>query len=654
MKKITFLLIFPFLSLAQKPILITSPNKQIEFELKVLPENLTFSIKHKNLRIVEESPLGLRFDSGNFQENLQLGKVVFSTKKEEYDLIVGKNRHVNEVFNEAIVPLTEKTPPYRHINLTIRIFNDGLGFRYEVPLQKNWTSYRILEENTAFQIAPNAIAHSLQFDNYTTSHEGFYVTQNFSAIPENKLLDLPATFEIANKTYLAITEAAVRDFAGLYLQRDKNKLVSKLSPLPNQASVKVIANLPHKTPWRVLLISDNIGDLIKSNLLTNLNEPCKLKETDWIKPGKTTFTWWNGNIIKDLDFQPGNNFQTNKFYIDFASENNLQFHSIYGYSLQPWYLDDGMNFGTPGPHTDVTKSVASLNMPEICEYAKSKNVGIHLWVNWKALYPQLEEAFALYEKWGIKGLMVDFMDRDDQEMINIQEEILQKAGNHHLFIQFHGCSKPSGLSRTYPNEFTREATLNYESYKWGHSINANHDITMPFTRLLAGPTDYHLGGFRSLPTAEHKIQFTNPFVTSTRVHMLAMYVVLESYLGMVCDTPMAYEGQEGFDWIQKIPTTWDETKVPFAKINEYVCIARRKNEDWFMGTITNQDERKLEIKLDFLSDGNYIAHQYSDAKDSNIQANHLVKLETKVTKNSVISLELAQDGGNVVFFEKEK
>ena len=250
----------------------------------------------------------------------------------------------------------------------------------------------------------------------------------------------------------------------------------------------------------------------------------------------------------------GNNFPTNKYYIDFAARNGLDFHSIYGYAEQPWYTDDGTWFGFPGENSDITKPVSSLNMQEICDYAKSQGVQIHLWTNWKPLYAKIDEAFALFEKWGVVGMMIDFMDRDDQEMIRIQEEFLAKAAKHHLFVQFHGSSKPSGLHRTYPNEFTREGTLNYENFKGCMVTTADHDISMPFTRLLAGAADYHLGGFRALPKDKFKIQQSNPYVTSTRCHMLAMYVVLESYLGMICDTPEAYEGQPGFEFLQTFRT----------------------------------------------------------------------------------------------------
>jgi alpha-glucosidase len=393
-----------------------------------------------------------------------------------------------------------------------------------------------------------------------------------------------------------------------------------------------------------------MGALVESNILTNLNEPCKINDTSWIKPGKTTFTWWNGNMVPDTNFSPGNNFLTNKYYIDFASANALQYHAIYGYAEQPWYTDNGFDFGTPGPDADVTRSIRPLDVKAICDYAESKGIGIYVWVNWKALYARLDSALEQFDQWGIRGMMVDFMDRDDQEMINIQEEILAKAAGHRMFVQFHGSCKPSGLHRTYPNEFTREGTLNYEVYKWDTIVDADHDISIPFTRLLAGPTDYHLGGFRSVPKSQFKIHYTHPLVTSTRCHMLAMYVVLESYLSMVADVPEAYKNEPGFEFIRSVPTVWDEIKVPDAVVNEYIIVARRKNGVWYAGALNNSAARTMDLSLDFLGDGQFKATIWHDAGDAMVNPNHLVKEERIVTSKDTIHLQLAVDGGAVMCF----
>lgn len=651
MKKVTvfsvlLMLVMGNLSLfARKSVQLTSPDGKLKFSLTLEKTCPVYDIHYQNQVLIQNSPLSFVFDNGAFGEGLKMNKPVFGTKEETYELMVGKSKTVRSFSKEAIIPLEETTAPFRKINLVIRAFNDGIAFRYEFPEQPNWKSYVMYEENTTFNVVGNPRFLGMYLPSYQTSHEATYSHVEYEDIKERTLMDMPALFEYPNHIFMAVTEAAVRDYAGMYLWKENGILQGKLSPKLNQEQIKVEASLPHRSPWRVFMISDRIGTLIESDLLTNLNEPCKIEDTSWIKPGKTTFTWWNGNVTPDTTFLGGNNFPTNKYYIDFAARNGLDFHSVYGYAEQPWYTDDGPWFGFPGENSDITKPVSSLNMQEICDYAKSQGIRIHLWANWKPLYAKIDEAFALFEKWGVAGMMIDFMDRDDQEMIRIQEEFLEKAAKHHLFVQFHGSSKPSGLHRTYPNEFTREGTLNYENFKGGMVTTADHDISMPFTRLLAGAADYHLGGFRALPKDKFKIQQRNPYVTSTRCHMLAMYVVLESYLGMICDTPEAYEGQPGFEFLQTVPTTWDKTVVPDASVNEYIAIARKQGEDWYVGAINNSQARKVEIALDFLGKGSYKVTLYKDAKDTDTNPNHLVKETLTVTAKDKITLSLASDGG---------
>ncbi len=651
MKKVTvfsialFLIIGNLSLFARKSVQLTSPNGKLKFSLTLEREHPVYDIQYQKQVLVQNSPLSLVFDNGAFGEGLKINKPVFSTKEETYELIVGKSKTVHSLSKEVIIPLEETTTPFRKINLVVRAFNDGIAFRYEFPEQPNWKSYVMYDENTTFNVVNNPKFLGMYLPSYQTSHEATYSHVNYEEIKEQNLMDMPALFEFPNHIFMAITEAAVRDYAGMYLWKENGLLQGKLSPKLHQEQIKVEASLPHRSPWRVFMISDRVGTLIESDLLTNLNEPCKIEDTSWIKPGKTTFTWWNGNVTPDTTFLGGNNFPTNKYYIDFAARNGLDYHSVYGYAEQPWYTDDGPWFGFPGENSDITKPVSSLNMQEICDYAKSQGIQIHLWTNWKPLYAKIDEAFALFEKWGVVGMMIDFMDRDDQEMIRIQEEFLAKAAKHHLFVQFHGSSKPSGLHRTYPNEFTREGTLNYENFKGSMVTTADHDISMPFTRLLAGATDYHLGGFRALPRDKFKIQQSNPYVTSTRCHMLAMYVVLESYLGMICDTPAAYEGQPGFEFLQTIPTTWDKTVVLDASVNEYVTIARKHGDDWYVGAINNSQARNVEMPLDFLGKGNYKVTLYKDAKDTDTNPNHLVKETLTVTAKDKILLPLASDGG---------
>lgn len=646
-------LFFTHFLFAQKEVRLQSPDGNIIFKLMANEKIPVYSVTFKRSKLIENSSLNINIEGYGVMQKTFINKTpVFKEVNEIYKLIVGKASLVNNHYRQVIIPLCDRLNVSYCIDVEVRVFNDGIAFRYLFPKQNANTSFALLDENTQFKFTSDPIVKALPLPDFTTSHEGFYITMPLSRIKEDTLLDMPALFQFRKKTFMAITEAALLDYAGMYLVKHNGILGSQLSPLPNQTPFKVKATLPHKSPWRVMLIGDRIGSLIESNIITNLNEPTAIKDVSWIKTGTTTFPWWNGTIIPD-SIKGGNNFKTNKYYIDFCAVNNIKYHTVVEYGGHEWYTNDGEGY-QPGKNFDITKPVPGLDMQQVCDYGKQKNVGIRVWTHWKALYPKLDEAFALFEKWGIAGLMVDFMDRDDQEMVNIQTEILQKAAAHHLHIQFHGAYKPTGLSRTYPNEFTREGVMNYEYNKWEKFVTPDTDIDIPFTRMLAGSTDYHLGGFRALPPSKFIIQDRKPYVMGTRCHMLAMYVVLENYQGMICDNPDAYIGQPGFEVLQHIPTVWDETKVTAAEAGKYISIARRKNDSWYIGTITNNTARKIKINLRFLPAGKYTAEIYSDAPDANENADHITKQTIVVDKNTTLKPLLAAGGGNIIILNKFK
>ena len=652
---------------AGKSIGLSSPDGHIHFTFRLTDSLPEYSVSFNGVSLIDRSPLSLTFEgSGEFGRALMAQAPIFKDGEDQYELVVGKISAVHDFYREVEIPLQERggqgpSGPGRRVNFIVRVFNDGLAFRYVFPRQANWGSYSLTDENTNFRLSGDPVLLAPFLPDYTTSHEHRYTRLPFSQVRPDTLMDMPVFLEFPGPVYAAITEARLVDYAGMYLVRHNGTLKSELSPLPGQVmpgdgprpgagrgtTVKVKATLPHQTPWRVLLIGTRPGALIESNMITDLNDPCAITDLSWLRPGKTDFHWWNGDIVPDTTFAPGINFETDQYYIDFCARNGIQYHTVIGYGGIAWYTNDGVSYDA-GPHADVTRPVPGLDMQQICDYAKQKGVGIRVWVHWKALYPMLDKAFGQFEKWGIVGMMVDFMDRDDQQMVNIQTEILQKAARHHLHIQFHGAYKPTGLSRTYPNELTREGTLNYENDKWNNPISPEDDLNVVFTRLLAGPTDYHLGGFRAATREGYKPQITHPFVLGTRCHMLAMYVVLESYLGMVCDNPAAYEGQDGFDFLKIVPTTWDETRVPEAIPGQRVTIARRKGDEWFVGTINNSVAREVSLPLNFLPAGDYVATIYSDAPDAAQSPDHLLVETRTLHSRDSLTLRLAPGGGQAM------
>ena len=655
MRTLTALLLFgvSLTTFAQQPIRVTSPDGQIVFSFRLTKTAPTYQVTFGGKTLVEESELTLTFrETGLFGPNLTVGKPTTRLIDEPYTLVVGKAKTVRNHCREAVIPLSERGGAKRQINLVVRVFNDGLGIRYQFPKQPGWTSYTLTNENTSFRLAGNPLVRALFLPSSTTSHEGPYTTIRLDAIKADTLLDMPALVEFPDKTFLAIAEANLVDYAGMYLvkrcDRSGNLILrSQLSPLPGDTAALVKANLPHQTPWRVLLIGDRPGALLESNILTSLSDPSPVADWSWLKPGKTTFPWWNGNVTPDTTFAPGNNFETQKYYIDFAADNHIEYHSVVEYGGHEWYVNDGAGF-VPGPNVNAARAVPGLDMQQVCDYAKKRGVGVRVWTYWSAVYPKLEEVFAQYETWGLSGLMVDFMDRNDQEMVRIQNEILESAARHKLHIQFHGAYPPNGRHRTWPNELTREATLNYETSKWSGLDTPDHDVAMCFTRLLAGPMDMHLGGFRAVPDSNYKIQYTRPLMHGTRAHQMAMHVVTESFLGMLADFPDAYTGQPGFQFLTQVPTVWDETRVLNAEVGHYLTTARRSGTDWYIGTVNNATARDITISLDFLPDGSYTAERYADAPDVAKYPNHVTQQTQSVSRGSTLAIRLAAGGGQVM------
>jgi alpha-glucosidase len=465
-----------------------------------------------------------------------------------------------------------------------------------------------------------------------------------SGIHAGSLVALPLLMELPGVAWAAITEADIENYAGMYLQhsgRDARVLTAKLSPSVDHAGLAVLANAPMNSPWRVIMIADQPGRLIESNIVINLNPPSAIADTSWIKPGKTSWDWWSGSYAEGVNFKPGMNTATMEHYVDFSSASGMPYMLI----------DAGWSKKGGGPNdsgSDLTQTSPEIDMPAILEHAKAKNVRIWLWAHWSDIERQMDDAFPLFEKWGIAGVKIDFMNRDDQWMVNYYHRVVQKAAQHHLMIDFHGAYKPDGMRRTWPNLITREGVMGLEYSKWSARITPDHNVMLPFTRMLAGPMDYTPGGFNNVTRAEFEPRMTKPMVMGTRAHELALYVVFESGLQMVSDYPEAYQGQKDFDFIRAVPNVWDETRVVTGRPGEYVSIARRRGRDWYLGSITGWRANDLEIPLEFLGKGDFIAEIYSDAADADANPKHTAREEKRVNAGTVLRVKMASGGGQAV------
>jgi alpha-glucosidase len=411
----------------------------------------------------------------------------------------------------------------------------------------------------------------------------------------------------------------------------------------------VNASKGFKSPWRLIMMGDNEGKLIESNLVDALAGPSRLPDTSWIKPGLSAWDWWNGNAFplpakyRGIGPNAAINTDTYKHYIDFASDLGLEYLLI----------DEGWSVGStiePDPAADVTRAKPQVDIEELVRYGRAKGIGLLVWVQWEQLDRQMDDALATYAAWGLKGIKVDFMDRNDQEMVNWYHRLLSKAAAKRLMVDLHGAYPPNGLSRTYPNYVTQEGVLGAEYNKWSRRVTAKHNVTLAFTRGLLGAMDYTPGGFRHSTPKEFpsRQQFAEPYVMTTRGAALAMYVVYESPLQMVSDTPAAYRTadggwQPGVDFIRMVPTSWDETRFIAGSIDEYVLIARRSGETWYVGGMSVAPKR-IDIPLEFLDSGSFVATKWQDGgTPSTVSIS-----STDATRTGTIALEMAANGGGVI------
>ena len=632
---------------------VPSPDGDLVISVSNETGQLLLSVDYKGENLIAPSPIGIEFEEGSFGDGVKMTSGKKERVIDDYDMPVGKASHVHSISNQRVVSLT--APDGRKVDIALRAFDDGVAFRYLFPKQEGIDSLRIRGEKMELRPVGDPVLKAMYLPGLICSHEAPYTTLRLSGHNTGKTADMPVLLSYDSGKYLALTEAMVVDFAGMRVKAENSVIEGCLTPRMDNPELSVIADLPHRSPWRVFMVSDRMGALMESNILTTLCDPCEETDLSWIKPGKATWPWWNGYQcspearIGDLQTV---NYNLSKEYIDFCVANGIEYHSISGILNSEgnevvWYAKVDRVPGAPGDGDCPTETYPGFDIKPICDYAKQKGVDMRVWVHWDALRNDIEGSFRLFQELGIKGMMVDFMDRDDQEMIEYQERVLQLAMKYHLHIQFHGASKPSGLQRTYPCEYTRENTLNYEVYKWDHArqMGADHDLNMPVTRCLAGPADYHLGGFLSLPYDQYKVSPLHPYVTSTRCHMLAMYVVLESALQLVSDAPANYEGQPGFEFIREVPTAWDETRILKAEVDEYVVTARRKGDNWYVGAIGNHSAKDISIPLDFLGDGEYTMESYSDAEDTDTDPNHLDKKVLQVKNTDSINAHLGASGG---------
>jgi alpha-glucosidase len=646
---LTTLAMLPFYVIAEDPLKVISPNGKLRMEFSVRNAGGTEGAPHyrvlrNDVELIGYSRLGIDEVGGaSLGNNCEVINSESRDIREDYVQVSGKQRNVAARGSELRVHLRETAAPRREWEIHFRAYDDGAAFRYHFPKQAGWELLEIKQERTEFRFPSQSKAFALPLSGYLTSYENRYETKPLGELSKDWLFALPLLLECPNGNWAAIMEANLDEYAGMYLVHPSDGLLaSRLSPLPKEPSVAVRHSLPHASPWRVIMVADHVGRLVESNIVLHLSAPCEIPDTSWIKTGKTTFPWWNGFYEKDVGFKPGLNTATAKYYIDFCAEAGIPYHSLDGVENVAWYGGPIV----PYEGAEPTKGVEGLDFQEVLAYARDKGIKIRLWMHWAAAEKHMHKAFPLYREWGIEGVMLDFMDRDDQEMNRFVRKAVKLAADNHLTLTLHGCPKPTGLERTFPNLLTHEGVMNLEYDKWDKvGITSEHELTIPFTRMLAGPLDFHQGSFRTVKPSEFAPRNDAPLVMGTPARTLASYVVFQNHLSMVADYPCAYRGHPGLPILAAIPTTWDNTKVLDAKVGEYIVIARRHGSAWYIGLMTNGTPRTLEVPLGFLSERRYQAEIVSDDEKAKYG---LSTKRKEVAPMDTLVVRLSSGGGGFV------
>lgn len=616
---------------------------------------LQYAVTFNGVPIVDRSALGLDLDDKEpLGSHVKIVDTKLSSGVDDYPLQFTKASHVHDAYNALTLEAAEdgNALTARRMSVEARAYNNGIAFRYVLPRGVLTTQVRVRGEETEFRFSQDDTGWLLTLPNYRSSFESEYVRYQLSAlanqggVSSSFLVGLPALLHQPGTAWMSLMEAGLEGNAAAYVTNPTGSwsghmLKIKLSPRWDDPSFAVIGTLPHQSAWRVLGIADKPGALIESNLLTDVSPQSRIQDTSWIRPGKATWNWWADNV-NAAGVGGDNQFttETMKYYVDFAAKSGFA----------NFFLDAGWTAGA-----DITKMNGKVDVPELVRYAAAKNVEVWIWLYSTAVAKQMQEAFPLYEKWGVAGMKIDFINRDDQEGVQFFYDVARFAAAHHLMVDFHGCHTPWGLMRTYPNVMSYEAVLGLEQNKEGRRDNPDDRAVLAWTRLLAGPMDYTAGAFDNQTEASFKARNTAPQAMGTRAQQLALYVVYENPVPMVSDSPQHYEGEAApaFQFLKDVPTIWDETHVVGGEVGEYSAIARRRDQEWYLGSITNWTSRDFVIPLTFLGDERYTAEIYEDADDAATNPQHVRLRKERVTRDTKLHIQLAPGGGIAVRFVPE-
>lgn len=619
----------PVTLLAAAQILTTSPDRSVA--ISIAEDGGAFSVSRRAEPLVVDSPLGLDFSDGVLG-GLDLKAVERRAINRTLPLVATKAARAADAYNATTLTFQAKEGGVRTLKIEVRAYNDGVAFRYVLPEGR---PIKLRGERTQFKFDGDL---SCLTSEYKSSHENDWRFVKLAAMDGRKTYDIPVVCASkSGRTTLAIAQSGIGGYTSSALVPTGAGFQVRLSPRLDDPSVAVTSDHGLTTAWRVVMLGDRAGDLIPSPLLGNL-APQPAGDFSWVKPGKAAWDWWSGPTDGEKP-----TMERFRRFIDFAAENKFPYFLIdAGWALNATGCCDA------DPRTDVTRADPAIDMPALVDYAKARGVGLMLWAHWKHIEPRMDAVLQRYADWGIKGVKVDFMERDDQEMVAFYERLAKATAEHHLLLDMHGAFPPSGLSRTYPNYITQEGVLGAEYDKFPTKrITASHNVHLAYTRMLLGPMDYTPGGFRNGVPEGYAPTERMPSTQTRRGQALAMYVVYDSPLQMVSDDPSAYQNAPGFEFLRAVPTAWDETRFVAGTPDSYVALARRAGSTWYVGVMNNEDGRSVDLPLGFLPKGKFTARIWADGAAPNV-----VETSSRtIDRDTILKMDLKGSGGSVVVIE---
>ena len=642
MKKIVLssLILFFCFKAISKDYRLVSPDERLSAEITV-EENVSVTVSENGRFLFGLSGLSMEFEGENVgKDDIKVKKTKSSNVNETViPVIREKSGSYQDMYNGLTVELKTGT------SLDFRLYNEGFAYRISTAEKDSLT---VLKENLQVKFERGDSARFQASRSFVSNWETPYEHWQMDEIEKGRLINLPVLVKKGNGPFVMFAESDLFDFPGLWaLSTGSDLLEITHAPFPKrlnydgniygQGKVAETEDFIAKVkgtrtfPWRIFAVAEDESGLVTNNLVYLLSTPTELKDVSWIKPGVVMFDWWGKFNVYGVDFKTGINTETAKYFIDFCAEKGFRY----------FLFDDGWC-----PKENLLTPVPELDMDEVTAYAKEKGVDVMLWVIWSSLQRQWDEAFDQFEKWGIKGIKMDFMDRDDQQMVAFYEAVAKKAAEKKMVVNFHGAYKPSGLRRKYPNVLTREALIEFEYNGWTNHDNPEHHNLLPYIRMFTGPMDYIPATMRNSNAHNFRPVSDYPMGQGTRAHAMALFVILNSPMTMLPDSPSDYYREnECTEFIKSIPVEWDETRLLKGEIGKYTVLARRSGKTWHIGAITNSNAREIDLPLDFLGEGKYHIEMIEDGMNAATRASDYKKVENEVVRSKSLHLKLAPGGG---------